>query len=175
MDNSIIKPAFKESKPQRKKIKAFVIANKLISGALIVSLVPPILIMMTPIFGLEYVEDSFSTVKFIIERKKIGKYKIYYKVYLKNSKKADNIYDMDKYLAWAEYFNAIREAYVNLLARKTSDELKSFYHHNSSFKDDVFIEDKNYANDNLTNSLLAAEFKMLSSMASLDNEVNIYF
>jgi len=172
--NNSIKPAFKESKPERKKIKVVVIANKLMARALAVPFVPTIVILVGPFFGIKYILDSFSTVKSRIESK-IKKHKLLYKIYLKDSEKADNIYDIDKYLAWAQYFNTIREAYVNLLGRKTSDELESFYHHKSSLKDDDFISDKKSANDNLTNSLLAADEKMLSSKASLDNEVYIHF
>lgn len=165
MDNSNNKPAFKE--PQRMGMLYFganVLAAILIPpmGIVLISVAIPCAVLGVPFLAAGYVQESYFTVKYVIE-KKIEKYKIFYEDSLKDSQKADNIFDSEKHSAKAEYFNAIRDAYISLMNRKTSVELESCYHHKSIMKDDVYITEKKSAQDKFINSLLSAEKNMLLS------------
>ena len=134
----------------------------------------PAAILISPIWALGYVLESYFTVKYVFERK-IDNYKRSYEFYFNNSQKADNIFDSEKYSANAEYSNSIREAYVSLMNRKTSVELESRYRHKSTMKDDIYRTEKKSAQDKLINSLLTADKKILLSSVINENEVTIIF
>ena len=167
MDNSNDKFSFLNTPRIRETPREEIIISRILSL--------PLLILMTPFLAVVYVNESYSTVKCIIKHK-IQKYNLIYEDYLSDLEYMKNIFHIDKYLAKAEYFYDIREAYVSLMSRKTDFELESCYHHkSSSLKDAIYYYDKKSAEDKLKNSLLAAENKMLMRSVIKDNEVNIKF
>jgi hypothetical protein len=120
----------------------------------------PLIIAQIPFLTIKYIDESYSTVECIIKQK-IQKYNLIYEDYLSDLQILTYFFTINHFFIKIEYFNAIREAYVNLLGRKTPDELESLYHHKSSLKDDVLINDKKVAKYNLKKSLLTVENKKL--------------